>query len=62
MSDTVQRALVARIEQLESQNSALVDQTKEQRQRISNLETVLNNVWSALPKTVQDNYQGWRQS
>ena len=60
MSDTVQRALVARIEQLEAENSALADQCVKHRSRIYALETTLNNVWSALPEQVQKNYQGWQ--
>lgn len=60
MSDTVQRALVARIEQLEAENAELLDQVAGQRGRILQLETVLNNVWSALPEDVQHSYRGWR--
>jgi len=61
VSDTVQRALVARIEQLEAENSALADQCVKHRARIRELETALNNVWSALPEWVQKNYQGWQR-
>lgn len=61
MSDTVQRALVARIEQLESENTQLTDQLAEKQGRIYQLETVLNNVWSSLPEQVQHNYRGYRE-
>ena len=61
MNDTVQRALVARIEQLEAENSALGDQCVKHRARIRELETILNNVWSSIPEKVQETYQGWRR-
>lgn len=61
MNNTVERALVARIEQLESENTQLSEQISQQKSRIYQLETVLNNVWSSLPEQVQHNYRGYRE-